>query len=107
MFNGFTGNPGFCQIGCRVDRLAQKVCPTEFRRLCDMLRMHLGNLQKYGSLSPAPDRAADSKSTNGKVRIVLLSELSLVSTTHFLIKGAWLGRVDCRVNRTASSNSLF
>lgn len=25
---------------------------TEFRRLCDMMRMHLGNLQKYGSVAP-------------------------------------------------------
>ena len=29
----------FCQVNQRR---------TEFRRLCDMLRMHLGNLQKYG-----------------------------------------------------------
>lgn len=42
---------------------------TEFRRLCDMLRMHLGNLQKYGSLMPVAE--ADSKSTNGKVRHML------------------------------------
>lgn len=41
---------------------------TEFRRLCDMLRMHLGNLQKYGSLAPTPEAATDGKSTNGKVR---------------------------------------
>ena len=26
---------------------------TEFRRLCDLLRMHLGNLQKYGDESVA------------------------------------------------------
>ena len=35
---------------------------TEFRRLCDLLRMHLGNLQKYG------DESAASK-PNSKVRI--------------------------------------
>mmetsp|Transcript_13861 Transcript_13861/g.21854 ORF Transcript_13861/g.21854 Transcript_13861/m.21854 type:complete len:994 (+) Transcript_13861:149-3130(+) len=33
---------------------------TEFRRLCDMLRMHLGNLQKYGDDS--------SSKSNSKVR---------------------------------------
>jgi translation initiation factor 3 subunit A len=37
---------------------------TEFRRLCDMLRMHLGNLQRYGSGVSVGD---DSK-TNNKVR---------------------------------------
>ena len=37
---------------------------TEFRRLCDMLRMHLGNLQKYGIVTPTGD---DGK-TNNKVR---------------------------------------
>jgi len=37
---------------------------TEFRRLCDMLRMHLGNLQKYGIVASAGD---DGKSSN-KVR---------------------------------------
>ena len=31
---------------------------TEFRRLCDMLRMHLGNLQKYGAA--AHEAAAES-----------------------------------------------
>ena len=36
---------------------------TEFRRLCDMLRMHLGNLQRYGSGS-----AGDDSKTNNKVR---------------------------------------
>lgn len=40
---------------------------TEFRRLCDMLRLHLGNLQKYGSLQPIVDEA-NQKSQNGKVR---------------------------------------
>ena len=34
---------------------------TEFRRLCDMLRMHLGNLQKYGNLASISD---DSKPNN-------------------------------------------
>ena len=28
---------------------------TEFRRLCDMLRMHLGNLQKYGAINISED----------------------------------------------------
>ena len=37
---------------------------TEFRRLCEMLRLHLGNLQKYGNLSAGP---ADGK---GKVSSV-------------------------------------
>lgn len=31
---------------------------TEFRRLCDMLRLHLGNLQKYGSLTTTTTIAA-------------------------------------------------
>lgn len=35
---------------------------TEFRRLCDLLRMHLGNLQKYGD---------DSSGKNNKVRRLL------------------------------------
>jgi translation initiation factor 3 subunit A len=39
---------------------------TEFRRLCDMLRLHLGNLQKYGSLQPIVEDA-NQKSQNGKV----------------------------------------
>jgi len=34
---------------------------TEFRRLCDMLRIHLGNLQKYGG-------ADDGSKPNNKVR---------------------------------------
>lgn len=38
---------------------------TEFRRLCDMLRMHLGNLQKYGNLSSIGE---DGK-PNNKVRL--------------------------------------
>jgi translation initiation factor 3 subunit A len=36
----------------------------EFRHLCDMLRMHLGNLRQYGSIA---DPGEDSKSNN-KVR---------------------------------------
>ena len=35
---------------------------TEFRRLCDMFRLHLGNLQKYGNV------ASDDSKTNNKVR---------------------------------------
>uniref|UniRef100_A0A7S2WH75 Eukaryotic translation initiation factor 3 subunit A n=1 Tax=Eucampia antarctica TaxID=49252 RepID=A0A7S2WH75_9STRA len=38
---------------------------TEFRRLCDMLRMHLGNLQKYGGT--AFNASADGK-LNNKIR---------------------------------------
>jgi len=38
---------------------------TEFRRLCDMLRQHLGNLQKYGS---GGTEAADGGKMNNKVR---------------------------------------
>ena len=38
---------------------------TEFRRLCDMLRMHLGNLQKYGNISSLGE---DGK-TNNKVSV--------------------------------------
>eukprot|EP00566_Odontella_aurita_P003040 CAMPEP_0113553088 /NCGR_PEP_ID=MMETSP0015_2-20120614/15421_1 /TAXON_ID=2838 /ORGANISM="Odontella" /LENGTH=1029 /DNA_ID=CAMNT_0000454123 /DNA_START=285 /DNA_END=3370 /DNA_ORIENTATION=- /assembly_acc=CAM_ASM_000160 len=38
---------------------------TEFRRLCDMLRMHLGNLQKYGG--GEKEMATDGK-PNSKVR---------------------------------------
>jgi len=37
---------------------------TEFRHLCDMLRMHLGNLRQYGSIAETGD---DSRSNN-KVR---------------------------------------
>jgi translation initiation factor 3 subunit A len=37
---------------------------TEFRRLCDMLRMHLGNLQKYGEDT--------SSKPNSKVRTIVL-----------------------------------
>jgi translation initiation factor 3 subunit A len=39
---------------------------TEFRRLCDMLRMHLGNLQKYGGVNAA---AIDEGKQNSKVSI--------------------------------------
>lgn len=42
---------------------------TEFRRLCDLLRMHLGNLQKYGE---------DSTGKNNKVSIMIESPLSTV-----------------------------
>jgi translation initiation factor 3 subunit A len=35
---------------------------TEFRRLCDMFRLHLGNLQKYGHI------VGDDSKTNNKVR---------------------------------------
>ena len=46
---------------------------TEFRRLCDMLRMHLGNLQKYGDDS--------SSKPNNKVSILLhLPKLFLVTS---------------------------
>lgn len=45
---------------------------TEFRRLCDLLRMHLGNLQKYG------DDSASAK-PNSKVRIVLFAFVFLCS----------------------------
>ena len=38
---------------------------TEFRRLCDMLRMHLGNLQKYGE--SATTVATDDNKPNSKV----------------------------------------
>jgi translation initiation factor 3 subunit A len=41
---------------------------TEFRRLCDMLRQHLGNLQKYGT---GPPSAASSDAKN-KVRHCVL-----------------------------------
>lgn len=37
---------------------------TEFRRLCDMLRLHLGNLQKYGGVSAA---TIDEGKQNSKV----------------------------------------
>jgi translation initiation factor 3 subunit A len=39
----------------------------EFRRLCDMMRMHLGNLQKYGLVT----RFEEGKSSN-KVRFSLI-----------------------------------
>eukprot|EP00563_Minutocellus_polymorphus_P014473 CAMPEP_0181054626 /NCGR_PEP_ID=MMETSP1070-20121207/18777_1 /TAXON_ID=265543 /ORGANISM="Minutocellus polymorphus, Strain NH13" /LENGTH=1041 /DNA_ID=CAMNT_0023133905 /DNA_START=75 /DNA_END=3200 /DNA_ORIENTATION=- len=38
---------------------------TEFRRLCDMLRMHLGNLQKYGGVNVA---SVEEGKQNSKVR---------------------------------------
>jgi translation initiation factor 3 subunit A len=41
---------------------------TEFRRLCDMLRMHLGNLQKYGIVTTAGD---DGRSSNKVRRFVV------------------------------------
>jgi len=43
---------------------------TEFRRLCDMLRMHLGNLQKYGSATSTSAEAQGDAGgkTNNKVR---------------------------------------
>lgn len=46
----------------------------EFRRLSDMLRMHLGNLQKYGLMS----RFEEGKSSN-KVRIVRFPSLIIVN----------------------------
>ena len=39
----------------------------EFRRLCDMMRMHLGNLTKYGGVNVAKFEAG-----NNKVRFVLI-----------------------------------
>jgi translation initiation factor 3 subunit A len=45
---------------------------TEFRRLCDMMRMHLGNLQRYGGVNaiPGAGEATDgSAKPNNKVRI--------------------------------------
>lgn len=41
---------------------------TEFRRLCDMLRMHLGNLQKYGSMVGGIEVTGENKTLNGKIR---------------------------------------
>jgi translation initiation factor 3 subunit A len=49
---------------------------TEFRRLCDLLRMHLGTLQKYGSLSAADDDGIDAGKASGKVRISSRSVLN-------------------------------
>jgi translation initiation factor 3 subunit A len=51
---------------------------TEFRRLCDMLRMHLGNLQKYGSLTPVTEADnANGKGGNGKVCSTLLMKMKM------------------------------
>lgn len=47
---------------------------TEFRRLCDLLRMHLGNLQKYGDDSSAAK-------PNSKVRCFLVCSKEGVSCT--------------------------
>lgn len=45
---------------------ALKFCQTykrrmEFRHLCDMLRMHLGNLRQYGSITEIDDSKANNK----------------------------------------------
>ena len=51
---------------------------TEFRRLCDMLRIHLGNLQKYGA-------SEDASKPNNKVRnIVLFASLCHFKRAHLL-----------------------
>ena len=44
---------------------------TEFRRLCDMLRMHLGNLQKYGGVHSA---TIDEGKQNSKVSQAMRSQ---------------------------------
>ena len=51
---------------------------TEFRRLCDMLRMHLGNLQKYGSASITAAGEEAGAKPNNKVRTKETNIKSLV-----------------------------
>lgn len=47
----------------------------EFRRLCDMMRMHLGNLQKYGGVTLA--RIDEAGKLNNKVRCCCLGVSSI------------------------------
>jgi translation initiation factor 3 subunit A len=54
---------------------------TEFRRLCDMMRMHLGNLQRYGGVNAVPGEAADgSAKPNNKVRIRIRTLISIFNS---------------------------
>lgn len=46
----------------------------EFRRLCDMMRMHLGNLSKFGGVGAVSFDAG----RNNKVRIYRVASLSVV-----------------------------
>ena len=73
---------------------------TEFRRLCDMLRQHLGNLQKYGTTAPT---SSDSKNkvSSFNYHIALISAIhQLIIIIHvctYFLTVAWLGRLDRRV----------
>lgn len=65
----------------------------EFRHLCDMLRMHLGNLRQYGSISEVVD---DSK-TNSKVCLVVGDCSQWIHRLYLTLvvwAGSWLGRLD-------------
>jgi translation initiation factor 3 subunit A len=49
---------------------------TEFRRLCDMLRMHLGNLQKYGGGDDGSSKPNNKVSTPDCTHIFITTILS-------------------------------
>jgi translation initiation factor 3 subunit A len=73
----------------------------EFRHLCDMLRLHLGNLRQYGGDD-------DIKSNKVRRRPVMVSDLSNMNAllTLLLVAGSRLGRMVARQCRIASADSL-
>lgn len=74
---------------------------TEFRRLCDMFRLHLGNLQKYGIT------AGDESKTSNKVRIEqAYSRILHFTLTHSLTFLAFCRCEDGRDGRPRLLNSI-
>jgi translation initiation factor 3 subunit A len=66
---------------------------TEFRRLCDMLRMHLGNLQKYGDDSSAKPNNKVSKNHKYRKNAFILFQVVNSHHSNLLILGSWMGRM--------------
>jgi translation initiation factor 3 subunit A len=77
----------------------------EFRHLCDMLRMHLGNLRQFGSIGAADE---DGGKSNNKVRLGTVEwhdtahDFRVTFPSHtpgmcLLQIGSWMGRMDRRV----------
>jgi translation initiation factor 3 subunit A len=81
----------------------------EFRHLCDMLRMHLGNLRQYGSI-----KEGDDSKSNNKVRQPerflrknhSYLDLTIVYCYYYCCTGPWLGRMDYRLGRVASADTV-
>jgi translation initiation factor 3 subunit A len=84
---------------------------TEFRRLCDMLRMHLGNLQKYGNLAIiSDDSKPNNKVSKDRMHYKLLSStlftFLIIDASSTLMIDSRMGGMDIRSHRAALTDSF-